>query len=387
MSADERRATLVLALMLLARMLGLFMVLPVLSPWALELAGHPGLAVGLAVGIYGLTQALLQIPLGWLSDHVGRRPVIVGGLAVFVVGSGVAALAGSIEGLIAGRLLQGGGAIAATSTALLTDLLSESVRAIGLAIVGVSIGMAFLLALLLGPALMIWTGVPGLFWLAAALGIIAILLVSTLPKAPHPAQSPPEKGIPVGVLALVLSVAVLHAALACIFVSVPLQLQEQSHLATQLQWRVWLPVVAVSIVLVFPLLRVVEARGLQWKALPWAFGLMAVSLTALGWVPTAGFALVLCAYFAAFNFLEASLPSMLSRLVGPRRRGRIMGMFSTAQFFGMFAGGGFAGVMQAHAAFHTTMLAAGALAVVPLVVLAVSSQAAHDEHLTHDATV
>ncbi len=385
MSASERRATLILSLMLLARMLGLFMVLPVLSPWALELAGQPGLAVGLAVGIYGLTQAALQIPLGWLSDHIGRRPVIVGGLMIFIAGSAVAALASSIEGLIAGRLLQGGGAIAATSTALLTELLSESVRAIGLAIVGVSIGVAFMLALLLGPALMIWTGVPGLFWLAAAFGIVAMLLVALLPPSPDPTQSPPEHGIPAGVWGLMLSVAVLHAVLACIFVGVPLQLQEQSAMATQLQWRIWLPVVAVSIVLVFPLLRVVEVRGMQWQALPWAFGLMAVSLALLGWVPTAGFAVVLCAYFAAFNFLEASLPSLLSRLVGPRRRGRIMGMFSTAQFFGMFAGAGYAGVMQAHASFHTTMLVTGALATIPLVVLAVSSHATVAEPVSSDA--
>lgn len=385
MTATERRATLVLALMLLARMLGLFMVLPVLSPWALELAGQPGLAVGLAVGIYGLTQAILQIPLGWLSDHIGRRPVIVGGLAIFVAGSALAATASSIEGLIFGRLLQGGGAIAATSTALLTDLLRESVRSIGLAVVGISIGMAFMLALLLGPALMIWTGIPGLFWLASALGVIAIGLVALLPASPDPTHSPAERGIPAGVWSLMLSVAVLHAVLACIFVTVPLQLQQQSHLATQLQWRVWLPVVAVSLVFVFPLLRVVETRGMQWKALPWAFALLALSLAGLGWVPTAGFALVLCAYFAAFNFLEASLPSMLSRLVGPRRRGRMMGMFSTSQFFGMFAGGGFAGIMQAHASFQTTMLVAGVLAAVPLMVLAVSSQAAMTKPVSPDA--
>lgn len=370
MTALERRATLILALMLLARMLGLFMVLPVLSPWALELAGAPGLAVGLAVGVYGLTQAALQIPLGWISDHVGRRPVIWAGLALFVVGCVTAALAQSIEMLILGRLLQGGGAIAATSTALLADLLRAQVRSTGLAIVGISIGMAFLLALLFGPVILLWTEVPGLFWIAAVLGVSAMALLALLPEPArheHPEGLP---GLPVGVPSLVLSVFVLHAILASVFVTVPLQLQEQSSVATQMQWKVWLPIVAVSIVVVFPLLRVVETRGLQWRALPWSFGLMALSMLVLGWVPIAVFALVLCLYFGAFNFLEASLPSMLSRLVGPQRRGRVMGIFSSAQFFGMFAGASASGWLMAHSSFAVIAEAAGALALIPTVVLA-----------------
>lgn len=369
MTARERRATLVLALILLTRMLGLFMVLPVLSPWALVLAGEPGLAVGLAVGIYGLTQALLQIPLGWLSDIIGRRPVILGGLTIFVVGSMVAAAATTVDWLILGRLLQGGGAIAATSTALLADLLREPVRAIGLAVVGVSIGLSFLLALLLGPALMIWTGVPGLFWLAAALGVVAMLLLLFLPAADQPVTGSGERGIPRGVPALVLAVGVLHAMLAVVFVVVPLQLQTQSAMATELQWRVWLPVVAVSIVVVFPLLRVVETRHWQWQALPLAMALLAVMLLALGQVPEMLFALVLCGFFGAFNFLEASLPSMLSRLVGPQRRGRVMGVFSTAQFFGMFVGGSAAGVLQARWPFAMVLAMAAVLAIPSLVML------------------
>lgn len=369
MTAQERRATLILALMLLARMLGLFMVLPVLSPWALELAGSQGLAVGLAVGVYGLTQALLQIPLGWLSDHIGRRPVIWGGLSLFVVGSATAAIATNIEMLIFGRLLQGGGAIAATSTALLADLLREQVRSVGLAIVGVSIGMAFLLALLFGPVIMLWTDVPGLFWIAAGMGVLAMILLGFLHEPQMHRASASDGGLPAGVLALVLSVFVLHAVLASVFVVVPLQLQEQSAMATQMQWRVWLPIVAVSIVVVFPLLRVVEARGLQWRALPWAFGLMTVSILLLGWVPTIGFAMVLCAYFGAFNFLEASLPSMLSRLVGPQRRGRVMGVFSTAQFLGMFAGASTAGWVLAHFSFTAVAELCALVALIPTVVL------------------
>ena len=327
MLAAERRATTLLALLLFLRMLGLFLVLPVLSPWALQLAGEPGLAVGLAVGVYGLTQALLQVPLGWLSDVIGRKPVIAAGLLIFVAGSLLAAVAHSVETLVLGRLLQGCGAIAATSTALLADLLRESVRAIALAVSGIGIGMAFLLSLLLGPLLLPYAGVPGLFLLAALLGVLALGL------------------------------------LAALFVVLPLELPAQA------QWRTWLPAVLLSAVLVFPLLRWIETRGWQWRALAPAFAVLLLGLAGLSAVPHAGVWPTLALFFVAFNLLEASLPSLLTRLVGPARRGRVMGVFSSAQFFGVFAGSALAGWLYAHYGATATLLGVALLGLAPLLYL------------------
>lgn len=366
MLAAERRATTLLALLLFLRMLGLFLVLPVLSPWALQLAGEPGLAVGLAVGVYGLTQALLQVPLGWLSDVIGRKPVIAAGLLIFVAGSLLAAVAHSVETLVLGRLLQGCGAIAATSTALLADLLRESVRAIALAVSGIGIGMAFLLSLLLGPLLLPYAGVPGLFLLAALLGVLALGLLAALPRPPASVAAGaavPAPGLPSGVAALVLAVGVLHALLAALFVVLPLELPAQA------QWRTWLPAVLLSAVLVFPLLRWIETRGWQWRALAPAFAILLLGLAGLSAVPHAGVWPTLALFFVAFNLLEASLPSLLTRLVGPARRGRVMGVFSSAQFFGVFAGSALAGWLYAHYGATATLLGVALLGLAPLLYL------------------
>ena len=347
-------------------MLGLFLVLPVLSPWALQLAGEPGLAVGLAVGVYGLTQALLQVPLGWLSDVIGRKPVIAAGLLIFVAGSLLAAVAHSVETLVLGRLLQGCGAIAATSTALLADLLRESVRAIALAVSGIGIGMAFLLSLLLGPLLLPYAGVPGLFLLAALLGVLALGLLAALPRPPASVAAGaavPAPGLPSGVAALVLAVGVLHALLAALFVVLPLELPAQA------QWRTWLPAVLLSAVLVFPLLRWIETRGWQWRALAPAFAILLLGLAGLSAVPHAGVWPTLALFFVAFNLLEASLPSLLTRLVGPARRGRVMGVFSSAQFFGVFAGSALAGWLYAHYGATATLLGVALLGLAPLLYL------------------
>lgn len=366
MLAAERRATTLLALLLFLRMLGLFLVLPVLSPWALQLAGEPGLAVGLAVGVYGLTQALLQVPLGWLSDVIGRKPVIAAGLLIFVAGSLLAAVAHSVETLVLGRLLQGCGAIAATSTALLADLLRESVRAIALAVSGIGIGMAFLLSLLLGPLLLPYAGVPGLFLLAALLGVLALGLLAALPRPPASVAAGaavPAPGLPSGVAALVLAVGVLHALLAALFVVLPLELPAQA------QWRTWLPAVLLSAVLVFPLLRWIETRGWQWRALAPAFAVLLLGLAGLSAVPHAGVWPTLALFFVAFNLLEASLPSLLTRLVGSARRGRVMGVFSSAQFFGVFAGSALAGWLYAHYGATATLLGVALLGLAPLLYL------------------
>ncbi len=360
MTPIERRATLILAAILVLRMTALFMVLPVLAPWALFLAGEPGLAVGLAVGGYGLTQALLQIPFGWLSDRIGRKPVMLGGLAVFAVGSLVAARASDIDTLLLARLLQGGGAIAAASTALLSDLTRESVRTTAMAIIGASIGGSFLLALIIGPALLSFTAVPGLFDIAAVCAMVAMALVVLLPPAPPiqvSATEPSASVLRANLLQLDGGVFALHAILASLFVGLPLMLQQDWGWAPATHWKLYLPVMLASLLPVFPLIRYLEKRGRIAVAIPVAVIALTVSCILIGerwlWLP-----LSLWLFFCAFNLLEASLPSLVSRAAPAPVRGRAMGVFSSAQFFGAFCGAALSGVVLEYAGPTVVVLSA-----------------------------
>lgn len=349
MTPSERRATFVLAAILILRMTALFMVLPVLAPYALALAGSPVFAVGLAVGAYGLTQAALQLPFGWLSDRVGRKPVIAGGLLIFIVGSALAALAPDIETLVLARLLQGGGAIAAASTALLSDLTRDSVRTTAMAIVGASIGGAFLLALVLGPALLSLTDVPGLFWVAAGAACLALGLLLLLPDAPRPTPAPAATSSVLrgDLLSLDLGVLCLHAMLSSVFLGLPLLLESEWHWSGEQHWKLYLPVMLASLVPVFPMIRWLEKRQRVVQVMP----LAVISLVlAVLWLAVGGQLLpaALWLFFCAFTFLEASLPSQVARLAPAAMRGRAMGLFSSAQFFGAFAGAASGGIVLAH---------------------------------------
>ncbi|ORE87307.1 major facilitator family transporter [Oceanococcus atlanticus] len=360
MTPIERRATLILAAILVLRMTALFMVLPVLAPWALSLAGQPGVAVGLAVGGYGLTQALLQIPFGWLSDRVGRKPVMLFGLAVFALGSLVAARAQDIDTLLMARLLQGGGAIAAASTALLSDLTRESVRTTAMAIIGASIGGAFLLALIVGPALLSVTAVPGLFDIAAVGALLAMVLVLLLPPAP-PIKPAAEQASPsvlrADLLQLDGGVFALHAMLASLFVGLPLMLQQEWGWPPATHWKVYLPVMLASLLPVFPLIRYLERRGRIVAAIPVAVMVLTLACVLIGeqwlWLP-----LTLWMFFCAFNLLEASLPSLVSRRAPAASRGRAMGVFSSAQFLGAFCGAALGGLVLKYAGPSVVILSA-----------------------------
>lgn len=371
MTATERRATLVLAAILILRMSALFMVLPVLAPYALELAGSPMLAVGLAVGAYGLTQALLQIPFGWLSDRIGRKPVIAGGLAIFSLGSLLAAWAPDIDTLVLARLVQGGGAIAAASTALLADLTRESVRTTAMAIIGASIGASFLMALVIGPALLSVTDVPGLFVLSACAAGLALVLLLFMPAAPPTLATASQASVfSPRLLELDLGVFALHAVLASLFIGLPLLLIAERGLPMAEHWKLYLPTMAASLLPVFPLIRYLEKRGGVDKAMPWAVLLLLLACLSLAWgglwLPAA-----LWAFFVAFNFLEASLPSMVSRLAPAGARGRAMGVFSSAQFLGAFAGAAGGGLVLARFDARGVVMAAAAWATLWLLVHAV----------------
>lgn len=353
MLPDERRASFSLAAIFAARMLGLFLVLPV---FALEAARYPGgsdpALVGLAMGIYGLTQGILQIPFGAASDRFGRKRVIALGLLVFAAGSFVAAAADSLWWLVVGRSLQGAGAVSAAVTALLADQTRDEVRTKAMALVGASIGLMFALSLVAAPALVPFTGLSGLFMLTGllALGCIAIVLWWT---PPEPLQ---HKNMPRGRLAEVLShgpllrldvgVFVLHAVQLAMWVAVP-ALLVQAGLDKADHWQVYLPTVLASFAVMGFTLFPLERRGYLRAVFLAAIGL--VLLVQLGLLLAAGapsitaLALLLFLFFCGFNVLEASQPSMASRVAPPHARGMALGVYNTLQSLGFFAGGAVGG--------------------------------------------
>lgn len=360
LTPQEMRSAFGLAAIYGVRMLGLFMILPVFALYARELAGVTPTLVGLAIGIYGLTQALLQIPLGMLSDRVGRKPVIVGGLLVFALGSVVAAMSTSIAGVIIGRALQGSGAIAAATLALAADLTRETIRARVMALIGMSIGMAFLLAMVLGPVLDAWIGVPGIFWLTALLALLAIVVVLLWIPTPVRMKHQLDTEISQSNLGRVLAdgqllrldfgIFALHLLLTANFVVLPLILKDQFHLATAAHWKVYLPVMLVSFVLMLPFIILAEKKRRMKTVFLSAIALL-VAVEGLLFVVSSGLwttILLVLLFFAAFNLLEATLPSLVTKLSPVDAKGTAMGVYSTAQFLGIFAGGLLGGWAHQH---------------------------------------
>ena len=356
MNPIERRAAISLALIYATRMLGLFMILPVFAIYAEQLMYMTPFLVGLAIGIYGLTQAAFQIPFGAWSDRIGRKPVIVIGLLIFVLGSVVAALAESIYGVIIGRALQGMGAIASAVMALASDLTREQHRTKVMAIIGASIGASFMLALVLGPVLQTWVGVPGIFWLTAMLAVIGIVVIVFLIPTPVQAniQSAALGRVGLGavvsdgqLLRLDMGVFILHMALTAIFVIVPILLRDQFDISVASHWKVYLSVLVISLLLLVPTI-IFSEKFNKTKAsfssaiLLCASGMLIMFITENSF-GIFFFAMVL--FFWGFNFLEASLPSLVSKLSYPHTKGMSMGVFSSSQFLGAFAGGVIAGLI------------------------------------------
>lgn len=350
MTGLERRATAGLAGIFAFRMLGLFLILPVFAIQAQGLAGATPLLIGMAIGAYGLTQAILQIPLGMLSDRIGRKPVIFGGLALFVLGSVVAALATSIEGVILGRVIQGSGAVAAAVMAMAADLTREEVRTRAMATIGISIGLSFALALVLGPALAHWFGLAGIFWFTAGLALGGVLILALV--VPTPEHSSVHRDAePVvsqfrGVLTnpellrLDFGVLTLHMLMTALFLVVPLDLKAVGLPAAH-HWWVYLPVLFLSVLTMVPFIVMAERHGRNKPVLLGAVAALALALVGLYGFHTALATLVpfLFVFFTAFNLLEASLPSLISRIAPPAAKGTAMGVFATAQFGGAFLGG------------------------------------------------
>lgn len=349
MTGAERRAAFSLAGIFSLRMLGLFMIYPVFAPWAQHLPDATAVTIGLALGVYGLTQALLQIPFGFLSDRIGRKRIIAVGLVLFIVGSVVAALSPSIYGIVLGRLLQGAGAVGSTVLALAADLTREEHRTKAMAVIGMTIGGAFGLAVVVGPVLNGWIGVRGIFWLTAVLAALGIVVLYAL--VPRPAASPVHREAePVRALfgrvlrnrelqRLDFGIFMQHAVLTASFLTVPFVLRGVG-VALQDQWFVYLPVLVVSVFFLVPLIIMAE-RGRMKPVFLGSIALLVAAQLLLLWghVYLILVMLALLVFFTGFNVLESVLPSLISRLAPADAKGTAMGVYSSSQFFGIFVGG------------------------------------------------
>ncbi|MFT7111599.1 MAG: putative MFS family arabinose efflux permease [Porticoccaceae bacterium] len=331
-------------------MLGLFMVLPVLALATADYPDFTPLMLGMTLGAYGLTQAILQIPLGLLSDRVGRHPVIIGGLLMFIAGSVVAALADTMAGLVFGRALQGTGAIASTLMALVADLTVEQNRSKAMAAIGGSIGFSFMLAMMLGPVLAANFGLSGVFWATALLGVIGVFVAFFLiPKAASMrrnresmADTRQMKGLlrEPNLMRLNFGIFALHFALMAAFVAIPTMLSNELGInESNLPW-VYLGLLGGGFFVMLPLMILAEKFGYQKLIFIVSVAIMAMATAVLsGQRGPLLTPLLLLFFFAGFNLLEATLPSWLSKMCPVGNRGTAMGIYSTSQFFGAFAGG------------------------------------------------
>jgi len=348
MNPTELRAGISLAGVFGLRMLGLFLILPVFAVHAPQLAGGDDLTlVGIALGAYGLSQAFLQIPFGAASDRWGRKPVIYLGLVVFAAGSFLAAAATDIWTTIAGRALQGAGAISSVVVALAADLTREHHRTKVMAMIGATIGLSFALSLVAAPALYRWIGMGGLFALTGILSLGAIGVVRSLvPEAPpHAGAAPAAQGtgsvfLDAGLLRLNLGIFILHLVQMAMFVVVP-PLLVRTGLALADHWMLYLPVVLVSFALMVPPILYADRRNRPKPVMLGSVALLAAVQAAFSLWATgiAGLALLLMAFFVAFNVLEALLPSLVSRMAPARSRGTAIGIYNTTQTLGLFFGG------------------------------------------------
>jgi MFS family permease len=359
MSPLERRAVSSLALLYSFRMLGLFMVLPLLVLYAADMPGASPTMLGLALGAYGLSQALLQIPAGWLSDRIGRKPVIYGGLVIFALGSLVAGQAETVEGIVLGRLLQGAGAIASSVMALLADLTGEEQRTKAMAVVGMSIGLSFTVAMILGPLVASFGGLSAVFNLTAALALLGIAVVALRVPSPEViGQQHDDVGARSSlftrslldpVLArLNFGVFSLHFILMACFLVVPGYLENLAGIGRDDHWMVYLPALVLSLLGMVPLMIMAERFGKLRRAFALGVGIVIIALVMLGTSATGlTVYLGLWLFFVGFNYLEASLPSLVSKSVFASGKGTALGIYSTCQFFGAFAGGALGGwIMQ-----------------------------------------
>ena len=352
MNSLERIFALKISLIMSVRMLGLFMLFPVMSVYAVEYDNSTPLLIGMAIGIYGLTQALLQIPFGYLSDRFGRKPILIIGLLIFLLGSVLAANTSNLNLVVLGRALQGGGAISAVLMAFLADSVNEENRAKANAFVGFQIGVAFMLSLLIGPIISSKVGLQGLFWTIALLSLIALIIVFSLE------QSKPvsyyklsmkafRETLTKELVTLDLSIFSLHLILAAGFIVMPILIIENQIVSMVNNWHLYLPAIFLSFLGMLPLIIISEKFKKTKYILLLCILLLIISqfIFLNASLSFQLFLITLTIFFIAFNSVEALLPSLLSRTASSAKRGLAMGIFSTSQFLGTFFGGAIGGLI------------------------------------------
>ena len=367
MTALEKRATLSLASIYALRMLGLFMILPVLSLFAEQMEGATPVLIGLAISVYGLTQAILQIPFGLMSDHFSRKKIIILGLILFSAGSIVAAVSTTIYGVLIGRAIQGGGAIAAAIMALLADLTQEVHRTKAMAMIGASIGVSFGVAITLGPILAGYVGVSGIFWLTGILALLAILVVLFVVPNPEKSIVHSDAELVPGqffnvlknrdLLRLDFGIFILHLCLTASFVVLPLLIRD-AGLVPKDHWMVYLPILITSMAVIVPFVIIAEKKRKMKKVFIGAILTLVVANSGLFIFSDKLYGLVgfLWLFFCGFNLLEATLPSLISKTAPGDLKGTAMGAYSSSQFMGAFIGGAAGGWLYGKFGVETVFL-------------------------------
>lgn len=372
-SYREFSHVLALASIFALRMLGLFMIFPVFSSYAHHFQDYTPSLLGIALGIYGLTQALFQIPLGLSSDRFGRKPVITFGLLIFAFGSIVAAMSNTITGIIIGRALQGAGAIGSTLMATIADLTSEKNRTVAMAIIGLTIAITFAMAMVLGPLLTSYLSIKGIFWLTSLLALSGILILYTLvPNSTSSKQissqslSKTFKSVLSDLELLRLNIGIFsqHAILTATFVIIPIILTHQLNLLVKDQWLIYLPILFFSFISAIPFIMWAEKNKRIKPVFLGAVIIISLSQFALTFTQQHLWliSINLFCFFCGFNLLEASLPSLVSKAAPTESKGTAMGVYSCSQFLGIFVGGALGGWIYGHFSINSVFYANAALA-------------------------
>jgi MFS family permease len=386
MERQEFRAAGSLAAVFSVRLLGLFMIYPVFAAYARDLSGATPYLIGEALGIYGLSQGLLQIPFGLLSDRLGRKVMIVFGLLLFAIGSAVAAMSTSIGGVIIGRVLQGAGAVGSVILALVADLTTEENRTKAMAMVGITIGASFMVALVAGPIIANFIGVAGIFWLMVGLALVGIAITEfVVPNPRRVTVHRDAEAVPALIgsvlrnkelLRLDFGIFALHAMLTSSFLVVPGLLRGTLDVSVHDQWIVYLPVLLVSVAVMVPAIIVAEKHRRMKGVFVGAVAALAVSQAML-YVDAQNLFVLLAAlivFFSAFNVMEASLPSLITKAAPPDAKGTAMGLYSSSQFLGIFVGGVVGGWAHQHGGSAAVFALTAAIALLWLLAAATMVQ-------------